>query len=84
MTQEPEPKDIDKPTNSSLVKKILGVDVSDVPKFLGWSSLGATGGLCLNFLIQGDWTKAAIFFLLFVVTASWAERWLGWYRENSC
>jgi hypothetical protein len=64
MTQEPEQQDPDKLPNSSPEKNILGIDVSDVPKFLSWSSLGVTGGLCVNSLMQGDWTKAAIFFLL--------------------
>ena len=75
MTQEPEHQDLNKLPNSSPEKKILGIDVSDVPKFLSWSSLGGTGGLCINFLIQRDWTKAAIFFLLFVITASWGLIW---------
>ncbi|MEI6330570.1 MAG: GUN4 domain-containing protein [Pseudanabaena sp. ELA645] len=75
MTQEPEKPDPDKLSNSNPEKKILGIDVSDVPKFLSWSSLGGTGGLCVNFLMQGDWTKAAIFFLLFVITACWGLIW---------
>ena len=75
MTQEPEQQDPDKSPNSNPEKKILGIDVSDIPKFLSWSSLGGTGGLCVNFLMQGDWTKAAIFFLLFVITASWGLIW---------
>jgi hypothetical protein len=75
MTQEPEQQDNEQPTNSSLEKKILGIDVRDIPKFLSWSSLGGTGGLCVNFLMQGDWTKAAIFFLLFVITACWGLIW---------
>jgi predicted NACHT family NTPase len=75
MTQEPEKPDPDKLSNSNPEKKIWGIDVSDVPKFLSWSSLGGTGGLCINFLMQGDWTKAAIFFLLFVITASWGLIW---------
>jgi len=75
MTQEPKSEESDKSTNSTPEKKIFGIDVSDIPKFLSWSSLGGTGGLCLNFLIQGDWTKAAIFFLLFVITASWGLIW---------
>lgn len=75
MTQEPEKQDPDQSPNSSPEKKILGIDVSDIPKFLSWSSLGFTGGWCVNFLMQGDWTKAAIFFLLFVITASWGLIW---------
>ena len=75
MTQQPEKQDTDKSPDSSPKKEILGIDVSNVPKFLSWSSLGGTGGLCLNFLIQGDWTKAGIFFLLFVITASWGLIW---------
>ncbi len=35
MTQEPE-----KQPDSSQEKNILGIDVSDIPKFLSWSSLG--------------------------------------------
>ena len=35
MTQEPEQQDPDKLPNSSPEKNILGIDVSDVPKFLG-------------------------------------------------
>lgn len=75
MTQDPEQQDPDKSPNASPEKNILGIDVSDVPKFLSWSSLGVTGGLCVNSLMQGDWTKAAIFFLLFVITASWGLIW---------
>ncbi len=76
MTQEPEQQDPDKSPNSSPEKQIFfGIDVTDAPKILSWSSLGGTGGLCINFLIQEDWTKAAIFFLLFLVTASWGLIW---------
>ena len=76
MTQEPESKNTDKPSTSSPEKQIFfGIDVTDAPKILSWSSLGGTAGLCINFLIHGDLTKAAIFFLLFLITASWGLIW---------
>ena len=77
MTQEPESEDTNKPTNSSLEKKIFGIDVSEISKIVRLVSSGSTLPFIFDSLSKGDLTKAAIFFLICVVVAFW-----GFIRET--